>query len=93
MSVITTFGCALFPWGLRVYWWWSVCAQLLQLCLTLCDPTDHCPPGFSVRVILRQEYWSGFPCPPPGDLPDPGIKPTPPMSPALQADIMREKLH
>ena len=26
--------------------------------------------GFS-----RQEYWSGFPCPPPGDLPDPGIEP------------------
>ena len=31
--------------------------------------------GFS-----RQEYWSGFPFPPSGDLPDPGIEPT---SPAL----------
>ena len=29
-----------------------------------------CPWGFS-----RQEYWSGFPCFPPGDLPNPGIKP------------------
>ena len=29
--------------------------------------------GFS-----RQEYWSGLPCPPPGDLPDPGIEPTSP---------------
>ena len=28
----------------------------------------------------RQEYWSGWPCPPPGDLPDPGIQP---VSPAL----------
>ena len=28
----------------------------------------------------RQEYWSGLPCPPPGDLPDPGIQPA---SPAL----------
>ena len=28
----------------------------------------------------RQEYWSGFPFPPPGDLPDPGIEP---VSPAL----------
>jgi len=27
--------------------------------------------GFS-----RQEYWSGLPCPPPGDLLDPGIEPT-----------------
>ena len=34
--------------------------------------------GFS-----RQEYWSGLPCPPPGDLPDPGIEPTSLMSPAL----------
>ena len=31
----------------------------------------------------RQEYWSGFSCPPPGDLPDPGIKPESLMSPAL----------
>ena len=34
--------------------------------------------GFS-----RQEYWSGLPCPPPENLPDPGIKPTSPASPAL----------
>ena len=26
----------------------------------------------------RQEYWNGLPFPSPGDLPDPGIKPTPP---------------
>ena len=25
-------------------------------------------------VFSRQEYWSGLPCPPPGDLPDLGIK-------------------
>ena len=34
------------------------------------------------------EYWSGLPFPPPGDLPDPGIKPTSPVSPALQADAL-----
>ena len=34
--------------------------------------------GFS-----RQEYWSGLPYPPPGDLPDPGIEPTSLTSPAL----------
>ena len=33
----------------------------------------------------RQEYWSGLPCPSPGDLPDPGIKPS---SPAWQADSL-----
>ena len=34
--------------------------------------------GFS-----RQEYWSGLPCPPPGDLPDPGLKLESLTSPAL----------
>ena len=33
----------------------------------------------------RQEYWSGLPFPPPGDLPDPGIEPG---STALQADSL-----
>ena len=35
--------------------------------------------GFS-----RQGYWNELPCPPPGDLPHPGIKPTSPAAPALQ---------
>ena len=34
--------------------------------------------GFS-----RQEYWKGLPCPPPRNLPDPGIEPESFMSPAL----------
>jgi len=33
----------------------------------------------------RQEYWSGLPCSPPGDLPDPGIKLESPASPASPA--------
>ena len=37
-----------------------------------------CPWEFS-----RQEYWSGLPCPPPRDLPDPGIKSMSLMSPTL----------
>ena len=36
--------------------------------------------GFS-----RQEYWSGLPFPPPGDLPDPGIEP---VSPALAGGFL-----
>ena len=35
--------------------------------------------------FTRQEYWSGLSCPPPGDLPDPGMEPT---SPALQVDSL-----
>ena len=38
--------------------------------------------GFS-----RQEYWSGLPLPTPGDLPDPGIKPTSLVSPALAGSV------
>ena len=43
---------------------------------TLCDPMDCSPPGCSLCPwgFSRQEYWSGLPSPPPGDLPDPGIK-------------------
>ena len=49
-------------------------AKSLQSCLILCDSMDvaHQAPlsmGFS-----RQEEQSGLPCPPPGDLPDPGIE-------------------
>ena len=33
--------------------------------------------------ISRQEYWSGLPCPPPGDLSDTGVEPVSLMSPAL----------
>ena len=58
-------------------------AKSLQLCLTLYDPwiVAHQAPlsmGFS-----RQEYWGGLPCPPPGDLRDPGIEPSSLLSPAL----------
>ena len=35
--------------------------------------------------LSRQEYWSGLPCPPPGDLPDPGIESVSLAFPALQA--------
>ena len=40
------------------------------------------------RGFSRQEYWSGLPCPPPGNLPDPRIEPR---SPTLQADSLPSK--
>ena len=33
--------------------------------------------------LSQQEYWNGLPFPPPGDLPDPGIKPESPEATAL----------
>ena len=57
----------------------AVASDSLQPCVTV---THQAPlsMGFS-----RQEYWSGLQCPPPGEIPDPGIKP---VSPALQEDSL-----
>ena len=58
-----------------------------QSYLTLCDPMDciACQAPLSMG-FSRPEYWSGLPCPPPGDLPDPGIETR---SAALQADFLQ----
>ena len=61
----------------------SVSCNLAQLFATLW--TIACKAPLSMG-FPSQEYWSGLPFPPPGDLPDPGIKPVPPAAPALQAD-------
>ena len=54
----------------------------LQSCPTLCNPMGQGQQGSSVGGILRREYWSRLPCPPPGDLPNPGIRPASLMCPA-----------
>ena len=41
--------------------------------------------------LSRQEDWSGFPRPTPGDLPDPRTEPVSPVSPALQVDSLPAK--
>ena len=51
-----------------------------QLCLTLGDPMDYSPPGSSVH---GDSPGKNMPCPPPRDLPNPGIKPR---SPTLQGE-------
>ena len=69
---------------LLAVWYCYCCCSVTQLCPTFCDPTDC---GLPARLLhpwgfSRQEYWSGLPCPPPGDLRNPGIEPmslTPPM--------------
>ena len=57
----------------------------VQLFATLWTVAHQAPlsVGFS-----RQEYWSGLLCPPPDDLPNPGIEPESPVSPALAADSL-----
>ena len=56
------------------------CSSHVRLFATLWTITHHAP--LSIR-FSREEYWSGLPCPSPVDLPNPGIKPAPLMSPAL----------
>ena len=56
-----------------------------QSCLTLCNPMDSSPPGPLSVGFSGQEYWSGLPCPPPGDLPNPGVEPR---SLALQSHFL-----
>ena len=62
--------------------WLKVNVLVTQVCPVLCDLMD-CSLGSLCMEFFRQEYWSGFPCPSPGDLPDPEIESG---SPALQAD-------
>ena len=68
--------------------WLCECAKSLQSYPTLCNTMDRirlfvtqwtvaCQAPLSMG-FSRQEYFSGLPCPPPGDLPDPGIEPASP---------------
>ena len=62
---------------------------LSHLCMTLRDPMDYIAHQVPLSMgFSRQEYWSWFPCPPPGDLPHPGIEPVSSVAPALQADSL-----
>ena len=56
------------------------CFSHVQLFATLWTVAPQVPLsiGFS-----RQEYWTGLPCPPPGNLPDPGIETTSPVESLL----------
>ena len=51
------------------------CYLVTQSCLTLCDPWTVARQAPLSVGFCRQEYWSGLPFPPPGDLPEPGIEP------------------
>ena len=63
---------------------WSL--SHIQFFATLCTVAHQGPQSMG---FFRQEYWSGFPFLPPGDLPDPGIEPG---SPSLQVDSLPSEL-
>ena len=49
--------------------------------------------GYNPWGFSWKEYWSGLPCPPPGDLPDPGIEPKCLASPALVGRFFTTSRH
>ena len=59
----------------------------VQLCVTPWTVVHQTPLSMG---FFRQEYWSGSPCPPPGDFPDPAIEPVSPTSPTLQVVFTTE---
>ena len=58
-------------------------SEVTQSYPTLCDPMSCSPQAPLFMGFPRQKYWSGLPCPPPGNLLNPGIKPTSPVAPVL----------
>ena len=68
-------------------------------CMCACCPFSHVRLFASLWTVVarraslsmgfsRQEYWSGVPCPPPGDLPNRGMEPSSPATPVLQTDSL-----
>ena len=63
------------------------CAESEHDCIQLIEtPSTVAHQALLSVGFPRQEYWSGLPFPPSGDLPDPEIEPTPSVSPVLQVD-------
>ena len=58
--------------------------RCVQLSVTLWTITHQAPLSME---FSREEYWSGLPCPPPADLPHPGIEPMSLMSLASASGI------
>ena len=74
-----------------VFWKWSIIHNPEGVCML--SHFSHVPSTIARQAPLslgfpRQEYWSGLPFPPRGDLLNSKIKPASPMTPALQADTL-----
>ena len=79
-SVSSTFSkSSLYIWSSQFMYCWSL-AWILSITLPACEMSADRQAPLSME-FSRQESWSEYPCPPPGDLPDPRIKPMSLMSP------------
>ena len=68
--------------------YFSFCSDA-HSCVLFCDPMDCSPPGPLSMGFSRQEYQNGLTFPPPGDLPNPGIKS---MSPELAGRFLTTEI-
>ena len=67
----------------------SKACMYAQSCLTLCNSTlESSQPSPLTMEFSRQEYWTGLPFPPKGNLPHPGIEPKSLGSPALPGKFL-----
>ena len=65
-----------------------ICAQLRSCVQLFVTPWIVAHQTLLSMGFSRQEYWSGLPCSPPGDLPDPEIEPVSLGSPTLEVDSL-----
>ena len=74
----------MYSWGescwTGCHFWNSSHLEQARLCVTLWTVAQQV---FRSMGFSRQEHWSGLLCPPPGDLPDPGMEAASLASPAL----------
>ena len=76
------------------YWViWCVHTKSLQLYPTLWDPWTVAHQAPLSKGFSRQENWSGIPCSPSGDLPNPGIKPTSPYAFCISRWVLYHQHH
>ena len=77
---------------IRIFWFWcrsqgEIVCLVTHSCMTLCKPWTVACQAICPWRFSRPEYWSRLPCPSPGDLPGPGIKPSSFTSPALVGEF------
>ena len=75
--LLIVWPCWSFPWRGDSQWsfsWLGGGSWITKSCLTLATPWTVAFQATLFKEFSRKEYWSGLPFPPPGDLPDSGIK-------------------
>ena len=66
-----------------IYVFYTCCCLVTELSDSFATPWTVASLALLSMEFPRQEHWSRLPFPSPGDLPDPGIEPVSPVSPAL----------